>query len=65
LTARTVRATKERADRTRARVALDSAAGADGSLAGRRPKAAAAALAELVHRRGLERASEVLARWNG
>jgi hypothetical protein len=27
-------------------------------LAGRRPKAAAAALAELVHRRGLERASE-------
>ena len=29
-------------------------------LAGRRPKPAAAALAELVHRRGLERASEVL-----
>jgi hypothetical protein len=34
-------------------------------LAGRRPKAAAAALAELVHRRGLERASEVLVRWAG
>jgi hypothetical protein len=32
-------------------------------LAGRRPKAAAAALAELVHRRGLERASEALIRW--
>jgi hypothetical protein len=32
-------------------------------LAGRRPKAAAAALAELSHRRGLERASEVLVRW--
>jgi hypothetical protein len=32
-------------------------------LGGRRPKAAAAALAELVHRRGLERASEVLIRW--
>jgi hypothetical protein len=32
-------------------------------LAGRRPKAAASALAELVHRRGLERASEVLLRW--
>jgi hypothetical protein len=32
-------------------------------LGGRRPKAAAAALAELVHRRGLERASEVLVRW--
>jgi hypothetical protein len=32
-------------------------------LAGRRPKAAAAALAELVNRRGLERASEVLFRW--
>jgi hypothetical protein len=32
-------------------------------LAGRRPKAAASALAELVHRRGLERASEALARW--
>jgi hypothetical protein len=31
-------------------------------LAGRRPKAAAAALAELVHRRGFERASEVLTR---
>lgn len=29
-------------------------------LAGRRPKPAAAALAELVRRRGLERASEVL-----
>jgi hypothetical protein len=34
-------------------------------LAGRRPKAAASALAELVHRRGLERASEVLIRWAG
>ena len=32
-------------------------------LAGRRPKAAAAALAELVHRRVLARASEVLIRW--
>jgi hypothetical protein len=32
-------------------------------LAGRGPKAAAAALAELVHRRGLERASEALIRW--
>ena len=32
-------------------------------LAGRRPKAAASALAELVNRRGLERASEVLFRW--
>ena len=32
-------------------------------LAGRRPKAAAAALASLVHRRGLERASEALMRW--
>jgi hypothetical protein len=32
-------------------------------LAGRRPKPAAAALGELVHRRGLERASEVLIRW--
>jgi hypothetical protein len=32
-------------------------------LAGRRPKPAAAALAELVHRRGLERASGVLSRW--
>jgi hypothetical protein len=32
-------------------------------LAGRRPKAAASALAELVHRRGLGRASEVLIRW--
>ena len=32
-------------------------------LAGRRPKPAAAALAELVRRRGLERASEVLIRW--
>ena len=32
-------------------------------LAGRRPKGAAGALAELVHRRGLERASEVLVRW--
>jgi hypothetical protein len=32
-------------------------------LAGRRPKPAASALAELVHRRGLERASEVLLRW--
>lgn len=31
-------------------------------LAGRRPKAAASALAELVQRRGLERASEVLVR---
>jgi hypothetical protein len=34
-----------------------------GRLAGQRPKAAAAALAELVHRRGLERASETLALW--
>jgi hypothetical protein len=32
-------------------------------LSGRRPKAAASALAELVNRRGLERASEVLFRW--
>ena len=32
-------------------------------LAGRRPKAAASALAELVHRRGLERASAALMRW--
>jgi hypothetical protein len=32
-------------------------------LAGQRPKAAASALAELVHRRGLERASEALTRW--
>jgi hypothetical protein len=32
-------------------------------LAARRPKAAAAALAELVHRCGLERASEALLRW--
>ena len=32
-------------------------------LAGRRPKPAAAALAELVRRRGLERASDVLVRW--
>jgi hypothetical protein len=32
-------------------------------LAGRRPKAAAGALAELVNRRGLERASEILFRW--
>jgi hypothetical protein len=32
-------------------------------LAGRRPKAAASALAELVRRRGLERASEALSRW--
>jgi hypothetical protein len=32
-------------------------------LAGRRPKAAAAAFASLVHRRGLERASEALIRW--
>jgi hypothetical protein len=32
-------------------------------LAGRRPKAAAAALGELVHRRGFERAGEVLIRW--
>jgi hypothetical protein len=32
-------------------------------LTGRRPKAAAGALAELVHRRGLERASEALTRW--
>ena len=31
-------------------------------LAGRRPKAAAAALASLVHRRGLERVSEALMR---
>jgi hypothetical protein len=33
-------------------------------LAGRRPKAAAAALAELVRRRGLERAGEVLLCWS-
>jgi hypothetical protein len=32
-------------------------------LTGRRPKAAASALAELANRRGLERASEVLFRW--
>lgn len=32
-------------------------------LVGRRPKASAAALAELVHRRGLERASDALIRW--
>ena len=32
-------------------------------LDGRRPKVAAAALATLVHRRGLERASEALMRW--
>jgi hypothetical protein len=32
-------------------------------LTGRRPKPAASALAEFVHRRGLERASEVLLRW--
>jgi hypothetical protein len=32
-------------------------------LMGRRPKPAAAALAELVHRRGLERAREVLMKW--
>ena len=32
-------------------------------LAGQRPKAAAAALAELVKRRGLERAGEALIRW--
>jgi hypothetical protein len=32
-------------------------------LSGRRPKASASALAELVNRRGLERASEVLFRW--
>jgi hypothetical protein len=32
-------------------------------LAGRRPKPAASALAELVHRRGLERASEALIGW--
>ena len=32
-------------------------------LAGRRPKAAASALAQLVHRRGLERVSEALIRW--
>src|SRR4029453_2129107 len=34
-------------------------------LAGGRPKAAAAALAEHVHRHGLERASETLIRWAG
>jgi hypothetical protein len=34
-------------------------------LAGRRPKAAAGALGELVHRRGLERARELLIRWDG
>lgn len=33
-------------------------------LAGRRPKAAAAALAELVGRRELRRASDVLGRWS-
>jgi hypothetical protein len=32
-------------------------------LAGRRPNAAAAALGELVQRRGLERAGEALLRW--
>jgi hypothetical protein len=32
-------------------------------LVARRPKASAAALAELARRRGLERASEVLIRW--
>ena len=32
-------------------------------LAGRRPKAAAAALAKFVGRRELRRASEVLTRW--
>jgi hypothetical protein len=32
-------------------------------LSGRRPKAAASALAEIVHQRGLERASEALRRW--
>lgn len=32
-------------------------------LAGRRPNVAAAALAELFHRRGLEWAGEVLTRW--
>lgn len=32
-------------------------------LTGRRPKAAASALSELVNRRGLERASEALVRW--
>jgi hypothetical protein len=32
-------------------------------LTGRRPKPAAAALAELVQRRGLERASEALTSW--
>jgi hypothetical protein len=32
-------------------------------LSGRRPNAAASALAELVNRRGLERASQVLFRW--
>ena len=32
-------------------------------LAGRRPKPVAAALAEIVRGRGLERASEVLVRW--
>ena len=31
--------------------------------AGRRPKAAASALAEIVHRRGLEQSSEALMRW--
>jgi hypothetical protein len=34
-------------------------------LAGRRPKVAAAALAELVRCRGLQRASEVLNEWAG
>ena len=33
-------------------------------LAGRWPKAAAAAVAELVRRRGLERASDILIRWS-
>lgn len=32
-------------------------------LAAQRPKPAASALADLVNRRGLERASEVLVRW--
>jgi hypothetical protein len=41
---------------------LPGKAGEDG-LTGRQPKAAADALAALIHRRGLKRASEALVRW--
>jgi hypothetical protein len=44
-----------------AHAVLDCLAG----LAGQRPKPAAGALAELVRRRELERASDVLVRWAG